>query len=64
MNLKQITPEEAIEVIKQGKINDLWWKLDTNTVVNNRGYQAPRADELHKKTWFIEERKHDSPRIN
>ena len=50
MNLKQITSEEAIEAIKQGKLNELWWQLD--------------ADELHKKKWFIEEVEHDSPRIN
>lgn len=55
MILKQITPEEAIEAIKQGKLNDLWWQVDASAIVNTNGYEAPRADVLHKKTWFIEE---------
>lgn len=64
MNLKHIAPEEAIEMIKQGKHQKLWWKINSNTIGNIDGYYMPRADELLKKTWYVEEANADEQKAD
>lgn len=55
MNLIQITPEQAIEKIKQGEHKSLWWKGDRSTIVNSSGYKFPTVENLLTTTWFAME---------
>ncbi|MCD1025819.1 hypothetical protein [Enterococcus sp. SMC-9] len=55
MNLIQIKPEQAIEMIKQGEHKKLWWKIGESNIVNNIGYQFPIVEKLLTTTWFVME---------
>lgn len=55
MNLIQIKPEQAIEMIKQGEHKSLWWKISESTIVNNSGYKFPIVEKLLSTTWFVME---------
>lgn len=55
MNLIQIMPEQAVEMIKKGEHKKLWWKNNGSTIVNSLGWKFPTVENLLTTTWFVME---------